>query len=164
MYHKATCHDGRIGNQWSILKKERQIIQNSLKSLWHCLRNGGPVNFLSVEMMVSSHSSSMPLDSDSLPLKQLLILTLLLCWEENSTNSYIISRGPISNYICRINILVYGVDQSSRIWPFIPGRIELINIGILRLQLSSDARAVVTPVGQREPMRALELPLDPLLM
>lgn len=37
---------------------------------------------LSLEMVVSGHSSSMPLDSDSLlpeALKSLLILTLLLC-------------------------------------------------------------------------------------
>lgn len=97
-------------------------------------------------------------------LKQLLILTLLLCWEENSTSSCIISLGLISNYIHRVNILVYSVDRSSRIRAFIPGRIELIHIGILRLQLSSDARAAVTPVGQREPMRALEWLLDLLLI
>lgn len=40
---------------------------------------------------------------------------------------------------------------------------ELINTGILGLQLSSDARAVVALVRERELMRALEWPLDPFL-
>lgn len=60
--------------------------------------------------------------------------------------------------------MVYGVSQSCRIWPFFPGRTELINFGILRLQLSSHARATATPVRQRELRRALEWPLDPLLI